>query len=290
MYYIKCNHCEALVEVKSQYMTFCPQCKHKMDNSFANWKLRNPQGDYKEYLGQVCVSGSAVEGVRSQRQIGRLIGRGRAAKRMVVALGVALGLTAVVIAGYVWISRATRGASITAIMDRTWKINYYEDLGVTLKFPHNMTVDGGDSSAYSPTAASAMIDSVAMVDTTQVILSTVSRRWSSPGVIGVTATRIDYEPDFGVDREVATRQILMSMLQENDLKGFEFFRNDYSIPNIEGRSLAGSYLLGVEAFEFRALMAQHNNTVWYFMVAYPRSTPEGGLVAERFFKGILIGE
>ena len=67
-----------------------------------------------------------------------------------------------------------------------------------------------------------------------------------------------------------------------------FFRNDYSIPNIEARSLSGSYLLGVEAFEFRALMAQYGHTVWYFMVAYPRSKPEGLLVAERFFKGILI--
>ena len=35
-------------------------------------------------------------------------------------------------------------------------------------------------------------------------------------------------------------------------------------------------------------MAQYGHTVWYFMVAYPRSKPEGLLVAERFFKGILI--
>ena len=102
------------------------------------------------------------------------------------------------------------------------------------------------------------------------------------------ASRIDYQPDFGVNRDIATRQILLSMLHENGLQGFEFFRNDYSIPNIEARSLSGSYLLGVEAFEFRALMAQYGHTVWYFMVAYPRSKPEGLLVAERFFKGILI--
>ena len=78
------------------------------------------------------------------------------------------------------------------------------------------------------------------------------------------------------------------MLHENGLQGFDFYRNDYSIPNIDARSLSGSYLLGVEAFEFRALMAQYGHTVWYFMVAYPRSKPEGLLVAERFFKGILI--
>ena len=83
-------------------------------------------------------------------------------------------------------------------------------------------------------------------------------------------------------------QILLDMLQENGLQGFEFYRNDYSVPNVRARSLSGSYLLGVEAFEFRALMAQYGHTVWYFMVAYPRSKPEGLLVAERFFQGILI--
>lgn len=122
----------------------------------------------------------------------------------------------------------------------------------------------------------------------QIVLNAVSRQWSEPGVISVTASRIDYQPDFGVDRDIATRQILLNMLQENNLQGFEFYRNDYSIPNVQARSLSGSYLLGPEAFEFRALMAQYGHTVWYFMVAYPRSKPEGLLVAERFFKGILI--
>lgn len=284
-HYIKCNHCGRLVEIKSQYMVFCPVCKRKMDNCFAEWSKRNPGQEFGEYLGELAVSSTALEGVREQRKIGRAIMRGKAARRALLALGIAVLVTAVGIVGYRAWNRYNRSASIAALLDKAWQIGYYDDLGATLKFPFPLEKDA----AFSADSLQRENDSLT-ADTLQrqVVLGAVSRRWAEPGTVSVTASRIDYQPDFGVDRDIATRQILLGMLQENGLQGFEFFRNDYSIPNIEARSLSGSYLLGVEAFEFRALMAQYGHTVWYFMVAYPRSKPEGLLVAERFFKGILI--
>lgn len=285
MYHIKCNHCGKLVEVKSEYMIFCPACKHKMDNSYVAWKTSHPGKSYADYLSEMCVSDTALEGVKEQRRIGRLIGRGRAAKRAGIALGIAVVVTLLGIGGYWAWNRYNRSASITALLNKAWQISYYEDLGATLKFPFPLQ----NEAAFSADSLQSETDSIT-ADTMQkqVILSAASRRWSEPGVLNVTASRIDYQADFGVDREIATRQILMNMLHENSLQGFEFFRNDYSIPNVDARSLSGSYLLGVEAFEFRALMAQYGHTVWYFMVAYPQSKPEGLLVAERFFNGILI--
>lgn len=285
MHYIKCSHCGKLVEIKSQYMVFCPSCKRKMDNSFAEWSKRNPGRGYEEYLGGLAVSGTALEGVREQRKIGRAIVRGKAARRALLALGIALLVTVLGIGGYWMWNRYNRSASITALLNKAWRITYYDDLGATLKFPFPLEKE----SAFSADSLQRENDRLT-ADTLQrqVVLDAVSRRWAEPGTVSVTASRIDYRPDFGVNRDIATRQILLNMLQENDLQGFEFFRNDYSIPNVEARSLSGSYLLGIEAFEFRALMAQYGHTVWYFMVAYPRSKPEGLLVAERFFKGILI--
>lgn len=285
MYYIECHHCGRLVEIKSQYMVFCPACKRKMDNSFAEWSKRNPGRGYEEYLGEQAVSATALEGVREQRKIGRAIMRRKAARRALLALGIAVLVTVTGISGYWAWNRYNRSASMGALLNKAWQISYYEDLGATLKFPSPLEKEA----AFSADSLQRENDRIT-ADTVQrqVVLNAVSRQWSEPGVVSVTASRIDYQPDFGVDRDIATRQILLNMLQENNLQGFEFFRNDYSIPNVEARSLSGSYLLGVEAFEFRALMAQYGHTVWYFMVAYPRSKPEGLLVAERFFKGILI--
>lgn len=285
MHYIQCNHCGKLVEIKSQYMVFCPACKRKMDNSFTEWRKRNPGGSYTAYLDEMAVSESALQGVRDQRRIGRAIMRGKAARRGLLALGIALVVTILGIGGYWAWNRYNRSGSINALLNKAWQISYYDDLGTTLKFPFTLEKE----SAF--TADSLQRDNDRLTADSlqrQIVLNAVSRRWAEPGTVSVTASRIDYQPDFGVNRDIATRQILLSMLHENGLQGFEFFRNDYSIPNIEARSLSGSYLLGVEAFEFRALMAQYGHTVWYFMVAYPRSKPEGLLVAERFFKGILI--
>lgn len=285
MHYIKCSHCGKLVEIKSQYMVFCPACHKKMANSFTEWSKRNPGCSYGEYLGDMAVSETALKGVRDQRKIGRAIVRGKVTRRAFLAVGIAVLVTVLGIGGYWAWNRYNRSASIAALLNKAWRISYYDDLGATLKFPFPLEKE----SAFSVDSLQRENDRLT-ADTVQrqVVLSAVSRRWAEPGTVSVTASRIDYQPDFGVDRDIATRQILLNMLQENNLQGFEFFRNDYSIPNVEARSLSGSYLLGIEAFEFRALMAQYGHTVWYFMVAYPRSKPEGLLVAERFFKGILI--
>lgn len=285
MHYIQCSQCGKLVEIKSQYMVFCPECKRKMSNSYPEWSKHHPGKDFAAYLSEVAVSETALEGVREQRRIGRAIVRGRAARRALVALGIAIVVTVLGIGGYWGWQRYNRSASIKALLNKAWQVSYYDDLGATLKFPFPLEKE----SAFTVDTLQRENDRLTGDSLQrQVVLGAVSRRWAEPGTVSVTASRIDYEPDFGVDRDMATRQILQTMLQENGLQGFEFFRNDYSIPNIEARSLSGSYLLGVEAFEFRALMAQYGHTVWYFMVAYPRSKPEGLLVAERFFKGILI--
>ena len=144
-HYIKCNHCGRLVEIKSQYMVFCPVCKHKMDNCFAEWSKRNPGREFGEYLGELAVSSTALEGVREQRKIGRAIMRGKAARRALLALGIAVLVTAVGIVGYRAWNRDNRSASIAALLDKAWQIGYYDDLGATLKFPFPLEKDASFS-------------------------------------------------------------------------------------------------------------------------------------------------
>lgn len=276
-YYIKCDRCQSLVEIKSQYMVMCPHCKRKMNNSFTEWQHKNPQGEYRDYLQGVCVSSDAIKGVGEQRRITRLLGRKRSFKWLSVALAVAVLVTALSITGYYLYERAARGASIKSLLAEGWKLDFYEDLSVTLKFPYQLE------------AASAVAVDSAGTDSTQVVISSVVRRWSRPDVANVSALKIDYKPDFGVDRQAATEQILMAVVSENNIQGFRYVPSDYSMGNgIKARMLSGSYLIDIKAYEFRAVMAIRDNTVWYFMVSYLREMPEGTLLAEKFFNGILI--
>lgn len=283
-HFITCNLCGKLVVVKSEYMTFCPACNRKMDNSYAAWKKLNPERDFRSYQQEMCVSDAALKGADEQKKIGKRIGRKRETKRIFTIFSLAL-VGVFLVSGVWWyLSHHRSSSSMKGLLEGAWKIALYDDLGATIKFPYTLELEA------SFTADSLLSEPLAETDTLQpqVVLGAVSRSWSQKETVRVHASRIDYEPDFGVDRDMATGQILMSMLQDNELRGFDFFRNDYSVTNMDARSMSGSYVLGVEAYEFRALMIQRRHTVWYFMVSYPRSQPEGILVAERFFDGILL--
>ncbi len=276
MRYLKCNHCGQLVEVKSEYMVFCPKCHEKLDNSFTAWHTRHPGGTFADYLSQHTVSPEAVSGLSQQRRLTRRFKRGGNLRRGGVALITALGMVLIFGAIYWGMHRDQRDPSLARLLDAPWRSTYYEDLGASIKFPHELL-------AVADTTSLRVKE-----DTTQIITAIATRRWSEPSKVSVTASRISYRPDFGVDRDIASSQILMSMLESGEVQGFEVFRNDYSIEGFSARILSGSYLIGPDPFEFRALMAQRRHTVWYFMVAYPRSAPEGLLIADRFFNGVVI--
>ncbi|GEP96263.1 hypothetical protein [Chitinophaga cymbidii] len=56
MYYLKCNHCGHTNALKSEYVTFCASCSKKMANSYADWKQRNPEGNFASYCEAVGVT------------------------------------------------------------------------------------------------------------------------------------------------------------------------------------------------------------------------------------------
>lgn len=55
MYKLKCNHCEHLNEINSEYLTFCGHCNRKLDNSFQEWKKTNLNKSFDDYKFAVCI-------------------------------------------------------------------------------------------------------------------------------------------------------------------------------------------------------------------------------------------
>ncbi|MEG1664601.1 MAG: hypothetical protein RR066_00750 [Mucinivorans sp.] len=271
-YYIKCNHCGRLVQLKSQYMVLCPECRHKMDNSYEAYRTKNPKASYQEYLSEVCVNSLAMGGLSEQRRITRRSGRSLNIKRLLLALTLAVVAMGLVLSS-MWLLRGVGdAASIKSIMADNWRLNYYEDIHATLKFPF-MLESSGDSLA---------------TDSSMKVERINSRRWSKESVASITALCIDYVPDFGVDRTKGTEQVLQSIVSGNVLQGFQCIPSDYKIGTTDARMFSGSYLIETQAYEFRAVMVVSGDRLWYFMVAYLRSEPEGTLLAEKFFRGIVL--
>lgn len=56
MYFLKCDKCGHLNEVKTEYMTFCSNCHKKLNNNFSDWIRLNSDKSFDNYKQLVCVN------------------------------------------------------------------------------------------------------------------------------------------------------------------------------------------------------------------------------------------
>jgi hypothetical protein len=56
MHYLKCNRCGKLVEVKTEYLIFCPFCDKKLTNCYSSWKEANNDKTFDDFKQLVCIS------------------------------------------------------------------------------------------------------------------------------------------------------------------------------------------------------------------------------------------
>ncbi len=274
-HYIKCEKCLRLVELNSEYMVLCPKCGVKMTNSYSQWKLSNPDASFEQYISSCAVSGAAISGSRDQRRISRSIKRRRRGGWAAIALSLALVLF-LVVAAIFWFTRDVRDSSIDDIVSARWSLNYYEDLQSTVQFPHSLALVSDTTIAVPDTIVGAR--------------RIVARQWLKPEVCNVTAMKVDFSREREVDREQATTMIFQSMVGDNSMEAFQYIPSDYELNGSQARMISGSYLISTTLFEFRAVMILRQDQLWYYMVAYPHTSPEGTILADKFFRTIQINQ
>lgn len=55
MHYIKCTECGSYNEFSIKSDAYCYVCTARFENSFSNWKIKNPKGTLEAYLETQCV-------------------------------------------------------------------------------------------------------------------------------------------------------------------------------------------------------------------------------------------
>lgn len=270
---IKCGACGEMVALKSKFMLMCPSCGRKMPNAFSEFEKENPGVSFEQYLAKHSISAAAAEGLKQQRKVGRQIKKRKNLLRFLTALAVAVAIAICGVVGYRLVS-VNDSYVVQSTLSAKWKLNYYEDLGVTINFPHILD---------------AQVDTVfAQVDTATNIKHIVARSWTKKQVCAVTSIKVDFENTTNNERQRSTDVILGMLVNDNQMQALQYTPSDYMLGEAKARMLSGSYLIGTKMHEFRAVMVTRDQSVWYFMVAYLESTPEGTLLAEKFFRSIQI--
>ncbi|MCQ2206753.1 MAG: hypothetical protein MJZ02_00850 [Paludibacteraceae bacterium] len=74
MYLIKCAKCNTLVEVKTEFLMLCPNCKSKLENNYQEWrKLKENKGkNFQVYLKEVCISSEELEEQQRHERLEKL--------------------------------------------------------------------------------------------------------------------------------------------------------------------------------------------------------------------------
>lgn len=55
MYYLRCQHCGHNNALRSEFLTFCEHCAKKLPNTFADWKQKNPEGEFEAYQQETAI-------------------------------------------------------------------------------------------------------------------------------------------------------------------------------------------------------------------------------------------
>jgi hypothetical protein len=63
MYYLKCNNCGHLNEVKTEYLSFCANCNKKLENNFSDWHRKFPEKSFEDYKRLICISEDKIHEV-----------------------------------------------------------------------------------------------------------------------------------------------------------------------------------------------------------------------------------
>jgi hypothetical protein len=69
MYFLKCNNCGHLNEVKTEYLSFCSKCNKKLENNFSGWQRKYPEKSFDDYKKLICISDAEIpqEDFKSKR-------------------------------------------------------------------------------------------------------------------------------------------------------------------------------------------------------------------------------
>ena len=132
MYYLKCNQCGYLNELKTEYLSLCDRCGRKIANNYKDWKANNPQSSFDDYRITVCVSGEEIQKQKPKKKAGL-------STITQVLIGLGLGLIIILPITYFIGLKAVKifnNIQATGSMeDQNWEEIKFPTMGLTFESP-----------------------------------------------------------------------------------------------------------------------------------------------------------
>ncbi|HUW06812.1 MAG TPA: hypothetical protein VMW01_11190 [Williamwhitmania sp.] len=272
MFYLQCNRCNHLNEVKSEYQVMCEKCGAKMKNTYAQWKISRPNGTFDSYLAECCIS---KDRLNEQQQAASKIEQ---EKRKTYTIAWILGAVAIVFIG---LTAAFYGKAITEVFSQwlrtsngmVWTYQEVGTEGLELNFPK--TFEETDAIAnHMPPAAKAHFSKI------ETHIAGFNKEF-----IALAITMVTTEPDSGNLKNYA--QMGLSIMG-NTPNAQEYTTQEYQINGYPAILLKGTYPVDNKSRGFQLVLTGSGTNYWMVLVIYPGHDNDAERIADRLIKSTRI--
>lgn len=273
-HYLKCNNCNKLNEIKSEYMVLCSFCGKRMQNNYTEWKLSNAGKtfeDYKELVGkrEEEVSNPAQDQLEKGKQKSKALVK----KLLIVAITIAAAVFGTWL-GSTAIKALQNGKKTAEIKESQWKKKTYGDFGLTVETPWILTPTKDELPLEAK--VNALIDKM--------------QTYENPSEdFKVIVNSIKYSPEIGeVNFRGGADGAINGMKNVPGVTDFVYDEQPYSSGNIPGVIQKGSYKLSNINIEFINVMVMQNLNAWQVNILYKADDKVAKKAAERIAKSFKI--
>ena len=275
MYKLKCNHCDHLNEVNSEYLTFCTNCNKKLKNSYQEWKKTNLDKTFDDYKVSQCIDEELqLEKIRdlktrNKRWNTRLIA-------LLLFLGLFIGLTFTLIhfkkddlLNYL-ISLSNTSVDI---LDREWEKKAYYDLHFYIETP------------YKP-------DTITLPYPDQVksiILSTAAYTVNeNAGAFSMLLNYIEYNSNIPLSFDDAIQGSINSIENQPGIADLSSSISPYKLKGNKASKVSGTFKKYGVPFKFHMLIFANENRLSQIVVEFHENDENAEKAAQRIFNSLKL--
>lgn len=271
MYYLKCNNCGHLNEMKGEYLTFCSSCNKKLDNNFSEWRKRNHDKTFDDFKQLICISETDIPNTSVKTK-----SKPKGLKYWIGFLVAFTIFTAIGQLGGEEVAEFFNSEKTSKeVLTQEWVKDTYGGFGLTVETPVKMTK--GD--VPIPDNAREVIDQMDVYN------------YISNKGFKVIINSIKFNQAIGeTNLEGAANGSINEMKMQKGLTDFNYTEDYIYKDNIPGFIQKGTYNLSGIGIEFINTGFFRGLIMWQVMVIYQANDEVGKIAAKRVIESVEINE
>jgi hypothetical protein len=275
MYKLKCEHCGHLNEVSTKYLTLCSNCNRKLNNSFAEWKKKNPIKSFDDYKNEVCID---EELELEKKQLEQRKSKKRHNRLIIILTIAGLVLGSVFTLYYFnkdkWLNNLISLTNTTDdILDREWEKKAYYDLHFYLETPYKPDL----IQLPFPEQLKAMISTSA---------SYVFEK--DAGAFSFVLIYVEFLPGIPLNLDNSVKRSIASMENQPGVTDLTSAEAPYDVPGREATIVVGTLREYGINFKYQMLAFIDNKSLSQIIITYHDNDEYAKEAANRIIKSLKL--